>query len=165
MVLDNLTIFTGDNDVVAVTCGDLVVAADIWIGCLNEVDVVVVAVRNDEVHDAMVAEDNVVAFAGVDLVAVHATEEDVVAIRTVQRIVSADQRIDGEDLVDVANLAIGSVAGAAIAENCYERHDLKTRILIIEVIHAAAVAEDDVVSRTTRDVVIALAAEDDQRQR
>ena len=114
----------------------------------------------------VVAGDDVVAVSNRDVVGARAAGDEVVAVHAENRIVAADQRIDRLEQVGYARRAVREVAGTAAAEGFDDgrRRQAGQRVARIAD-HAAAVAEEDVVTRTAGDAVVALATEDDQRQR
>ena len=128
---DELAVLAGDDDVVARAGGDVVVAAVLRVGRGDAVDVVRSGVIGHPVDVAAVADDDVVAVAGVDGVGVDAAENDVGASAGGDRIGAADLGLDrlgaaerdrlaaearrirprGDDAGIVAEHQVGTVAG------------------------------------------------------
>ena len=126
-----------------------------------------------EVHLSVIAEQDVIACSDGDVVAVEAArrrigkcaatvsaaEYDVAAFTGVDVVVAADRDVYRSDRPDQVREAVGLVAETTPAQDL---HDVAKGIRVLD---PPAVAEDDVVVAAAPDVVLALAAEDHQRQR
>ena len=91
--------------------------------------------------------------------AVGAAEDDVITLTGLQEVIAADGEVHRAGLADNARQAVGLVPEATPAEHL---HHIAGGILVLD---PAAVTEDDVVVAAALDIVLALAAEDHQRQR
>jgi len=131
------------------------------------------------VEDGLVADEEVARAAAVELVVARAAEDDILAALAVDDVVVADRAVDREQDRGPTVFAVGLVEVAAVADHgdgrCFELGQQALVALIVgvdrpevrrvDVEHAAAVAEDDVVALAAANRVGTLAAEDHERER
>ena len=115
-----------------------------------------------EVHLAVVTQDGVIAAAGGQLVIAEATDEDVVAFQTHQRVVATNAWVDADDLVRIAQHAINQISCATATELLdHAGHGCAIDQAVTQ--DAATVTEQDVIARATGNLVIALTTKHHQR--
>src|ERR1043166_1455784 len=115
-----------------------------------------------EISDApMIADYDVVALTCVDGIAEStaiATENKIIAQASIDGVIAANSRIDRKDQSDWPDRSIGLITGTASAQRGSQLTGQK------EVLNTAAITKDNVIASSTRNLVAALAPEDNQRQ-
>ncbi len=111
----DLAILAAQDDVVAGPSGEEVVSTMVGIGAEDPVDVGAVVVVDDVIDISAIAEDDVVALARMNLVAIDPAKHDVVAVSRVDDIVASHQGVDCEHTHRLANDALRPVARTTTA--------------------------------------------------